>query len=117
MTTRERIEKRVQAEICSVCVFLGPDRKCYTPDPQGCAIFRNLNAAIRIVASTHSERMDPYLEQVRAVVCKACAQQDPQGRCRLRGHADCALDDYMGLLVGIIEEELAKTKAEHTPTT
>ena len=115
MTTRQRIEQRVQSEICSVCVFLGSDEKCYTPDPHGCAIIRNLDAAIRVVATTHSDRMDPYVAKVREAVCEHCAQRDPQGRCRLQVRADCALDDYMGLLVAIIEEELAKTKAEHTP--
>lgn len=32
--------------------------------------------------------------------------EDANGRCAMRDHADCALDDYFGLIVSIVEEEL-----------
>jgi hypothetical protein len=34
--------------------------------------------------------------------------QDAQGRCRMRDHSDCALDDYFPLIVEIIEDELER---------
>ena len=108
MELAERVEKRVRDEICRVCIFRGPQGECLTPDPQGCGIIRSIDQAIQIVRETQSDRMDPYILKLREVVCKDCENQDQSGNCSLRPSADCSLDDYFGLLVEIIEDELKR---------
>lgn len=102
---KERVLKRIEERVCPVCAFRGADGRCYPPDEQGCPIQHKLDAVIDSVLEVQSPRMDPYVERLRVVVCDECRNQDAHHHCRLREAADCALDDYFGLLVEIIEEE------------
>lgn len=103
----ERILERIAGRICKVCAFRGADGECYSPDPEGCAIMRKLDDIIAAVQGIHSDRMDPYVDRLRELVCANCSNQDSRGNCPLRPGANCALDDYFELVVEIIEEELS----------
>ena len=72
---------------------------------------RNVQAAIDVVRGIQSDKMDPYVERLREVICSECPHEDMDGVCAMRAHADCPLDDYFGMLVEIIEEELARKHA------
>jgi len=114
---KDRVIKRIEERVCPVCAFRGADGQCYPPDEEGCPIQLKLDAVIESVLAVKSSRMDPYVERLRLVVCDDCRNQDEQHHCRLRDAADCALDDYFGLLVEIIEEEAAKEGEQGTRNT
>lgn len=105
---RDRVAARIAERVCPVCAFCGADGRCHTPDKEGCGILRNLDEIITIVREGHSDRMDPYIARLREVVCDSCRNQADDGRCPLRVGADCSLDDYFGLVVELVEEELAR---------
>ena len=107
----ERVSRRIEQQICPICVFRGAGGECHVPDSRGCAILRNVEGAINVVKDIHSDKMDPYIDRLRDVICSECPNEDSDGICALRAHADCPLDDYFGLLVEIIEEELAHKQA------
>jgi hypothetical protein len=105
---RERVLERVQKDICSVCVYEGPNGTCCVPEELGCAIMRNVDDAIKAVGHTHSNDIEPYVKELRRIVCDECEHQDEDGHCDVRERRDCSLDDYFPMLVEIIEEEIAR---------
>lgn len=104
----ERIRYQIRETLCPVCVFQGADGACYAPDPDGCPILRNVDKIVDVVQTIHSDRMEPYIERLREVICAECHNQNTSGECRMRDKADCALDDYFGLVVEIVERELGR---------
>lgn len=108
----ERIRYQVRETLCPVCVFQTADGLCNTPDPDGCAILRNVPEIVDVVQKIDSPRMDPYIDALREIICANCHNQDACGVCQLRGKADCALDDYFGIVVEIVERELENESSE-----
>lgn len=106
----DRVSRRIEEQICPICVFRGAGGECHVPDSRGCAILRNVGGAIEVVKGVKSDKMDPYIDRLREVICSECPHEDSDGICVLRAHADCPLDDYFGLLVEIIEEELGQKR-------
>ena len=104
---KERIEARIKESICHACVFRTAEGGCNMPPDRPCPILPQMDKIIEIVRTTHSDRIDPYVERLREVVCRECRQEDEHGRCLIRAHNDCALDDYYALIVEIVEDELA----------
>lgn len=102
----ERIETRIREEICRVCIFQSADGGCSRGAFADCPIVSRIDKVVDVVKTVHSRRIDPYVDRLRDVVCAECLSQDADGRCRMREHSDCALDDYFGLLVDIVEQEL-----------
>lgn len=107
---RERIEGRIRETICRACVYEKSDGSCGL-QRMPCPIVSKLDEIIRIVQTTRSDQIDPYVDALRAVVCSECQMQDAQGNCPMRAHADCALDDYFVLLVDLVEQEVAREQA------
>jgi hypothetical protein len=107
---RDRIEDRVRETICRACIYETAGGGCSLRGME-CPIIGRIDRVIEIVRTTHSDCIDPYVERVREVVCSQCQMQNEQGRCALREHADCALDDYLLLLIDLVEQELAKEPA------
>jgi hypothetical protein len=105
---RERVEDRLLHTVCSACMYRLADGGCGMSPKYECPILRNMDKIIGIVRTTRSNKIDPYVERLREAVCANCEMQDAQGRCRMRDHSDCALDDYFPLIVEIIEDELER---------
>jgi hypothetical protein len=105
-TLHERVKDRILENICRICIYRTSEGGCSLGDPKRCPIIERIDKIIEVVQTIRSPRMEPYVERLRDVVCSECRMQDPQGHCRMRDHADCALDDYFGLIIDIVEQEL-----------
>lgn len=105
-TALERIDARLRVAICPNCVRFTRERTCSLPPDRPCALFANLDKIVNVVRTTHSRKIDPYVEALRDAVCGACRFQDMQGRCPCRDGLDCALDTYFPMIVDAIEQEL-----------
>lgn len=104
----ERIEHRIRDDICKACIYQTAGGGCNLHGHEACPVVGRINEVIGIVRSIKDDKIDPYAERLRAVVCAECRNEDAAGHCKMRDHADCPLDDYFVLLVQIVEEELAR---------
>lgn len=104
---RERIERRTRETVCHACIYQTPGGGCSLTGHEACPVMSKIDEVVGIVRSIRSDRIDPYAERLREVVCAECRNEDAEGHCKLRDHADCPLDDYFVMLVQIVEEELA----------
>ncbi len=107
-SVQERICKRVEAEISPNCMHRMPSGVCRQPEDFPCPIHSNMARIIEIVRSVSSERIDSYVNRLRAEVCNVCGMQDELGECCMRNKLDCCLDAFFVLVVRIVEEELAR---------
>ena len=102
---RELYEQAFKRYVCAHCVDFGADGKCHSLDPEGCALFRFLLTLVTITKSLTPElKIKPYAQSLRTNVCMNCKNQLSDGTCQLRDAADCALDRYLPLAIGAIEE-------------
>jgi hypothetical protein len=104
----ERLHERLTQDVCRNCLYRTAGAGCGLPDGLECPILTRIEPIVNIVRTTHSDRVDPYVDQLREVVCANCRMEDESGHCRMRDHADCALDDYFALIVDVVEDELER---------
>ena len=105
-TLDERVKDRIRETICQACMHRTAKAGCSLGGEQECAIMSRSDKIIEIVRSIQDPSIEPYVERLREIICNECRMQDPRGHCRMRDHADCALDDYFVLLVDQVEQEL-----------
>jgi hypothetical protein len=93
----------IRRRVCGVCLDQSEDGGCGL---QGrvCAIESHLPRLVDAIVSVDSDRIDDYVDVVRAEICPRCPEQDLQGRCNLRVKSNCALDSYLFLVVDAIQE-------------
>ena len=94
----QRINSRLRERICPSCARFTINETCSLPKHRPCSLFKNLPEVIEIVRSTHSARIDPYVDVLRGKVCAACHFEDDHGSCPCRTNVDCALDSYFVLI-------------------
>lgn len=104
---QQRIRERLEAEVCRACIYRTANGSCGLPEATPCPILSRVDRIIDVVRSVSSDRIEPYIDRLREVVCQHCRFEDENRHCRLRDSADCALDDYFALVVNIVEDELA----------
>ena len=102
--TLAELEELVRNRICTVCSDRKTDGTCGLEDPGTCALFRLFPQVAQAIQSTHSDRMDDYLDAIRRNVCSICNQRESDNSCGLRQEVQCALDAYLLLVVEAIEE-------------
>jgi hypothetical protein len=105
----EDLEKILRARICSVCSDRLEDGSCGLEKPADCALFRMLPETARAIQSTDSDDIRDYVRAIRDNVCVVCHSRLPDGSCETREQVRCALDAYLVLIVGAIEEATGKT--------
>jgi len=110
----EDLEKILRSRVCSVCSDRLEDGSCGLEDPEDCALFRMLPATARAIQSVDSDNVADYVRAIRENVCVVCRDALPDGSCETRDQVRCALDAYLILIVGAIEEATGKT-FEHAP--
>ena len=117
-----RIDRKLRETICPTCYRFTSERTCSLPKDRSCSLFGNLEGVVDDVRSTHSPRIDPYVDVLREQVCARCHFEDDHGSCPCREDLDCALNVYFPLIVDTIEIELAaqsranaKARAHRTP--
>ncbi|MFQ5799735.1 MAG: hypothetical protein ACE5H0_13725 [Bacteroidota bacterium] len=69
-----------------------------------CLIKRFLPKIVDAVCSVKSDRIDPYIEEIRRQVCTECEYLKSDGTCDLRARAECCLDRYLPLIIEAIEQ-------------
>ena len=105
----EDLEKILRARICSVCSDRLEDGACGLKEPADCALFRMLPETARAIQSTDSDDIRDNERAIRDKVCVLCHDRLPDGSCETREQVRCALDAYLILIVGAIEEATGKT--------
>ncbi len=105
----EDLEKILRTRICGVCTDRLESGACGLDEPADCALFRMLPEAARAIQSTDSDDIRDYVSAIRENVCAVCRGQLPDGSCEKREEVRCALDAYLVLIVGAIEEATGKT--------
>ncbi len=106
--TLVELEELVRDRICAVCSDRKMDGTCGLEEPGKCALFRLFPQVAEAIQSTHSDRIDDYLDAIRRNVCTVCNQMESDGSCGLRQEVQCALDAYLLLVVEAIEEATGK---------
>lgn len=109
---QERYLKAIQARVCRNCVDLLSDGTCGLHE-RVCPVERNLREIVQIVHHVSSESIQPYIDELRRVVCNNCENEDLEGHCPLRDSAGCALDRYFIMVIEAIEDVHAELKDEH----
>jgi hypothetical protein len=97
---REAIRRRV----CAVCLDSADDGSCRLSGRRTCAIDEHLPRVLEAIRDVQERRCDSYASAVEARVCRHCAAWDARGGCALRQTGRCALDVFLPLVVGAIEE-------------
>ncbi len=104
-----RILRRIDSEVSPNCMHRLPSAECLKLNDLPCPMVSNLDRIIDIVRSESAEGIEPYVERLRADVCRHCGMEDANGRCELRDRVDCCLDAFFVLVVQIVEDELSRT--------
>jgi len=110
----EDLEKILRTQVCSVCTDRLEDGNCGLEDPGDCALFRMLPQTARAIQATDSDDIQDYVRAIRENVCLICRDALPDGSCETREQVRCALDAYLVLVVGALEEATGKT-FDHVP--
>ena len=105
----EDLEEILRARICGVCSDRLEDGSCGLKEPADCALFRMLPETARAIQSVDSDDIRDYVNAIRENVCLVCHDRLPDGSCETREQVRCALDAYLILIVGAIEEATGKT--------
>ncbi len=107
MSTRaERLARRLEEDICKVCVHRTADHRCALSDSGQCPIFRWAEQLAALVQELQSDRLQDYEARIQASICPEC-HQAADGTCSEREHLNCPLDLYLALVLEIFEEDLA----------
>lgn len=110
----ERIELFRQAlkeRVCGICFDRNDDGTCGLPEGRVCGIEAHLPDIVRAVEAEHSFDLTPYVESIRTKVCPNCSQ-DESGRCVFRESFDCAVDNFLYVVVDTIEDVRAREKEQ-----
>ena len=99
----EAYRDAIQRRVCRVCLDQRDDGRCGLSS-RVCVLEAHLPRIVEAILPIESDRMDDYVEAIRAQVCEPCPHQDADGHCELRGDGECALDAYLPLVVDAIEE-------------
>jgi len=108
MTTRdghtlEEYWEAVTARVCAKCIDGDGAGNCRLTAADACGLKLHFPKIVETVLSVQSDRMEPYVQELRRIVCANCAHQSPDGKCSFRSDLDCGLDRYFPLIVEAIE--------------
>lgn len=98
------LEEILRQRICSVCVDRNVDGICSLNQRHECALFDRFPSIVRSIFRVDSDKIDDYVTAIREDVCMDCINQALDGSCKLREEVRCALDRYLLLIIGAIEE-------------
>jgi hypothetical protein len=109
MAERERAEsspywQAFQKWVCATCLDQRDDGECGLPRTRVCALKRHLPLIVETAHRTHSRSLEVYLDAIQASVCAGCPDQNAAGQCAVRDHADCALYNYLSLVLDAIDD-------------
>ncbi len=94
----------IRRRVCAVCLDQRDDGTCQLAGGRLCAIEAQLPRVVEAVLAVRSDRMDAYVDAVKAQICAGCRGEDDKGHCPFRETGECALWTYLPLLVDAVEE-------------
>ena len=97
-------QELVHLRVCRYCVDRKEDGTCGLSNPPECSLHKCLPKIVDAVFRIESDSIEDYVQSVREEVCEGCANQKLDGYCPVREQVRCALDRYLPLIVGAIEE-------------
>ena len=106
--TLVELEELVRHRICAVCSDRKTDGSCGLDEPAECALFRLFPQVAAAIQSTHSDKLEDYIEAIRQNVCSVCTSLESDNSCGPRQEVRCALESYLLLVVEAIEEATGK---------
>jgi hypothetical protein len=101
--TVEELEKLIRDDICGICDEARADGSCADRDGGDCSLFHLFPLVAQTIAETTSDDINVYLLAIREKVCTECLSEPAGAACTKRIQARCALDQYLPLIVDIIE--------------
>ena len=101
--TLEEYWEAVSMKVCAKCIDGDTKGNCRLSGVDECGLKLHFPRIVETVLSVHSDRMEPYIAELRRIVCANCAHQSPDGKCSFRSDVDCGLDRYFPLIVEAIE--------------
>jgi hypothetical protein len=114
--TLAELEELVRHRICGVCSDRKMDGTCGLEEPDTCALFRLFPQVAEAIQTTHSDKIDDYIDAIRRNVCTVCTAQDSGGGCVPRQEVQCALEAYLLLVVEAVEEATGKDFGRPLPS-
>lgn len=89
--------------VCGICLDRKDGGACGLPPTRTCAVDLHLPKIIRAVEAVQSNRISDYVTSIQGTVCVQCPNQNESGYCHFRESLDCALDNFVYLVVEAIE--------------
>jgi hypothetical protein len=103
MVTMQMYEEAIRSRVCAQCIERTGRGVCGTDAWDECALNRHLPEIVEIVRTLGSDSLHDYVHELHNVVCVSC-KDNLDGRCSLREHQTCALDQYFPLVVQAVRE-------------
>ena len=101
---RQRLEALLTERVCGVCPDRNVDGSCDRLAEGSCTLMEKLPEAAEAVLMVDSDRIEPYIDSVRANVCAHCILSNEDGTCDQRSTDRCMLNSYFPIVVECIEE-------------
>ena len=111
MDNLESYREATKERLGQICVDRKSDGTCSLPDDRFCGIDRHLPEIIKAVKAVESNRIEDYSRSIGATVCSQC-NEDEEGQCEFREHWECCLENYVYMIVEVIEEVDSRLAAQ-----
>ncbi len=99
----EEYLNEIREQVCTRCIDRPPGCPPCAPLGKMCAVEMFLPLFLRAVHEVDSDSINPYVDNLRRLVCSQCVHQNAEGFCLLRAERVCALDYLFPLLVQAVE--------------
>jgi hypothetical protein len=111
------LKRRLDAAICPLCTECRPDGSCGLDRVRECPIKTHLDRLLYTAVVVNSDRMDPYVEEVRAGICERCNHREtPADRCDVRNEGHCALDALLLPALDVIDQFVSEIEGRAANT-
>lgn len=106
-------EEAIRTRVCTACLERTGRGICGIGQSDDCALNRFLPDVIRMVNMTRSDSLDDHVKRLHLTICTQC-KQTPEGFCEERDLQECALYEYLPLVIEAIEEVNVKKSTVRT---
>lgn len=100
-------EEAIRTRVCTACLERTGRGICSIGQSDDCALNRFLPDVIRMVTKTKSDSLDEHVNGLHVAICTQC-KQTPDGKCEERDLQECALYEYLPLVIEAVEDVNAK---------
>ncbi len=101
---REAYIKALHEKVSAHCIDRTSEGMCRPGMGFTCRLQTYLDQIVEAIEGVQSDRIDDYVEAMRAKICSICEYQQPDGTCPYRDTAECDLNRYLALVIEAVEE-------------